>query len=134
MGSGMLCLSSRSDITAAAAAAAATICKPYSLQTTSGYDSTARACMRAGILLLTTFLMKNGIAEKNDLSVVGEVCPRPEYQCWPVIGYRVSLSSLFFPHFYWVNFCNITQVININIKKLVSQQVIKNWVIIILIM
>lgn len=96
MGSGMLCLSSRSDITAAAAAAAATICKPYSLQTTSGYDSTARACMRAGILLLTTFLMKNGIAEKNDLSVVGEVCPRPEYQCWPVIGYRVSLSSLFF--------------------------------------
>jgi hypothetical protein len=133
MGSGMLCLSSRSDITAAAAAAV-TICKPYSLQTTSGYDSTARACMRAGIFITNDFLNEKRNCRKNDLSVVGEVCPRPEYQCWPVIGYRVSLSSLFFPHFYWVNFCNITQVININIKKLVSQQVIKNWVIIILIM
>jgi hypothetical protein len=95
MGSGMLCLSSRSDITAAAAAAV-TICKPYSLQTTSGYDSTARACMRAGIFITNDFLNEKRNCRKNDLSVVGEVCPRPEYQCWPVIGYRVSLSSLFF--------------------------------------
>jgi hypothetical protein len=62
MGSGMLCLSSRSDITAAAAAA--TICKPYSLQPRPVMTPQREHACALEFLLLTTFLMKNGIAEK----------------------------------------------------------------------
>ncbi len=48
--------------------------------------------MRAGILLLTTFLMEKRNCRK--WSQRGRGVPPPEYQWWPVICYRVSLSSL----------------------------------------
>ncbi len=107
MGSGMLCLSSRSDITAAA-----TICRPYFLQPRPVMTPQPEHAR-------WNFITNDFLNGKTELQKMISAWARCAPAGVPVVaGYLLPGKSLFSSSF---SICGTTQVININITKLVCQ-------------